>query len=100
MCHHLLLAYRAPWEASICFFLSSDWSLVLVTLQIEKDRKMPKGKGRKKAEEEEEDSNLNQRNRILLKWRLERLIFIQLARLCLDSSTTDMICKEPKINFA
>uniref|UniRef100_A0A8C5CJK3 CCHC-type domain-containing protein n=1 Tax=Gadus morhua TaxID=8049 RepID=A0A8C5CJK3_GADMO len=43
---------------------------------------MPKGKGRKKAEEEEEDSNLNQRNKILLKWRLERLIFIQLARLC------------------
>ncbi|XP_059894824.1 uncharacterized protein LOC132447845 [Gadus macrocephalus] len=39
---------------------------------------MPKGKGRKKAE----DSNLNQWNKILLKWRLERLIFIQLARLC------------------
>ena len=43
---------------------------------------MPKGKGRKKAEEEEEDSNLNQRNKMFLKWRLERLIFIQLARLC------------------
>ena len=43
---------------------------------------MPKDKGRKKAEEEEEDSNLNQRNKMFLKWRLERLIFIQLARLC------------------
>ncbi|CAL8379882.1 unnamed protein product [Boreogadus saida] len=43
---------------------------------------MPKSKGRKKAEEEEEDSNVNQLHKILLKWRLERLIFIQLARLC------------------
>uniref|UniRef100_A0A8C5BL29 CCHC-type domain-containing protein n=1 Tax=Gadus morhua TaxID=8049 RepID=A0A8C5BL29_GADMO len=41
-----------------------------------------------------------EKNKILLKWRLERLIFIQLVRLCLDSSTTDMICKEPKINFS
>ncbi|CAL8389012.1 unnamed protein product [Boreogadus saida] len=43
---------------------------------------MQKEKGRKKAEEEEEDSNVNQLHKILLKWRLERLIFIQLARLC------------------